>query len=155
LLVQAEKLVQEQALEESRRKEAATRLVLVQAAQKRQDELAREAEAARLKAEQDAKNRDEAARKALDQQRERAHEQLTAQAKTASNSKNFALAATLLGGAVALKATETGYQELAKARAQHAEAAKQKAAEEEKRRAADKLKLQETELAKVRAKLEE
>src|SRR5262249_8843501 len=148
LLHDAEQQLQITATEEARKKEADQRLAQLRASQKKQEELAREAEAARQRAVQDAAKLDETGKKVLDQKRDKAHEQLVSQANSAVTKKDLVLATALLGSAIALKPSDTASRDLAKLRAEQQDAAKKHAEEEQKKRETEKLKKQEAELAK-------
>jgi colicin import membrane protein len=154
LLQQAQQQAQQAALEEARRRELEQRKAQAEAAQRRQLELARQAEAARKRAEQEAAARGEAARKAQELQRQRAYDQLVAQARVALQQKNYQAAIHSYESAVALKPNDAGFRELAQAKAASEEAVRTQAAQEKARREAELRRQHEAEVARVQAQVE-
>lgn len=154
LVAQAEQLVKQQTIADTRLKETEKHQAELLAAKKHQDDLAKQAEIAKLKALEEAKNRDDAGRKVRDAQLVKANENLVTKANTAIDKKDLVLAGGLLAAAVALKPSNTTQQQLVDLQAKEKEAAKAKAEEQKKKLEADKLKKQEFELAKLRTQLD-
>jgi tetratricopeptide (TPR) repeat protein len=155
LFQRTDKRAREAALEEARRREFERQQALATELQRRQWELAREAEAARIRAEQEAAAGTEALRRAQEQQRERAHQQLLLQGQLALQQNNFQLSFQLFESAAGLKRNDATFRELALARAKAEEAARVRAAEDQARREAELRRQREAELVQARAQLEE
>lgn len=119
--------------ETQRRDEAVRRAAALEGAKKRQEELAKQGALARLEAERAAAARDKAGADAQKVQRDRAAEQLRAQAKQALMKGDPARAAQLMQSAVALKPADEYYRELGEARAA-ADKARQLALEAEQKK---------------------
>lgn len=148
-------------IEQARRKDLARQQALAAAAQQRQIELARAAEAARLRAAQESAARAEADQLAHARQRATAYGDMVAKARVAVQGKNFGMAVSLYQGALDLAsppvagapqplvplpvAHDVLLGELAQARAEVARANEQKAQ-------ADKLAAQESALRQQRDK---
>src|SRR5439155_18323352 len=117
----------------------------VLAMQHQQQELARQAEAARRRAQQEAAAQTDAARRAQALQRQRAYDQLVAQAGTAQRQGNYRLAVQSWESALALQPSDGARRELAQAKslaekvaqAQAAQAQARKESEIQRQREAD------------------
>src|SRR5262249_52413152 len=131
LLSQTEKQAHQKVLDEQRLRDAKEQQAKLEAARKRQEEMARASEAARLKAEQEARAKDQAARAQEAQAKQRAYDNLMAEGKKALARGDYAQAILSFKSATNLKPTDEGFKELALAQAQ-ADTAAHKKAEAEK-----------------------
>jgi hypothetical protein len=150
LLHQAEQQVQQQALAEARKRENERQQALAAEAQRHQQALARQAEAARIRAQRAAAAAGEAERRAQEQQRQKAAQQLAARGQLALQQGNSQQAIQLLQSAAALNKTDANARALAQARAQADETARKKVADEQARRIAEASRQREAELARSR-----
>jgi hypothetical protein len=148
---EAERKARQAELEAARQREAQARQAAAEAARKKQEQLAREADAARARAEQEARTKSEAARRAEELRKEKAAEQLRAQAQQALRQGNPAQAVQALQSAVALKPSDAGLRELTQARAEMDKAARARAAQEQARREAEQQRQREAARAAVDA----
>jgi tetratricopeptide (TPR) repeat protein len=151
---QADQLLEKARLEEAHRQEAARLAVQAEAARKQQQDLAKQAEAARLRAQQEAKSRDESAKRAQEIQKQRAFDNLVAQAHTAARTGNTQQAVSFYDSALALKADPSVKQERDAARSLAAQMAKAKADQEKAQREAEAEKKREAALSAARAQVE-
>jgi tetratricopeptide (TPR) repeat protein len=140
VLHDAEDQARKAALEEARKQEAARRDAELKAAIDKQSQLAKQADLARLKAEQAAKAKDDAARGAEEARKQRAAEQLRSDGNKALQQGNYALAIQSLQSAASLKPSDDLFRELGKAKALADEAARKKSADEQARLAAERKK---------------
>ncbi len=131
---EAELKARQVALAEAQKREAEARKAEQAAADKRRADLARQAEIARQRAEQEAKAKGEAAHREEELRRQRAAEQLRAQGQKALREGHYTQAAQALQSAVALKPSEEASRELARARAAAEKAVQEKAAAEAHRK---------------------
>lgn len=154
LLNDSERLAKQAELEEARKQDAARRAAAAEAARQRELQLAKEAEAARTRAEADAKTRSDAARLAQEKQKQQAFEQLQARGRAAMQANRPDLAVPALQSAVALKASDETFRELAQAKAKAEEAQHARVAEEKKQHEAAELKQREEALARVKQEQE-
>jgi tetratricopeptide (TPR) repeat protein len=132
VLNEAEQQAKRAQLEAAARQEAARRAAEAEATRRRLAELTAAAEAARARAAEEAKNRGEAARKLQEQEKQRAFARLEAQGRAALAAGHYPEAIASLQSAVAIRANDDAFRELARAKA-GAEAAEQARAAEEKR----------------------
>ncbi len=154
LQAQADQQAAKARLEEARRQEAARQAALAEAARQRQQELAKQAEAARLRAQQEAKNRDEAAQRAREAQKQRAFDNLIAQAHAATRAGNPQQAVSLYDSALALRSDPAAARERDQAKASAAQATRAKADADKARHEAEAQRQREAALAAARAKVE-
>jgi tetratricopeptide (TPR) repeat protein len=154
-LAQAEQQIQRAALEEARQREFKERQKQALTAQRLQEKLAREAQAARIRAQQAASGQTEAARRAQELQTQRAHDQLFAQGQRALAQGNYPQAIPLLESALALKPSEAAKAALAQARVKAAETARAQAVREQARRQEAQRRQHAAEVPQSRAKLAE
>jgi tetratricopeptide (TPR) repeat protein len=140
-----------QAREEAERKERERQKALRDDWQRRQFLLARAAEEARILANLEFGKQADAERKAQDERKQKAYDQLMIQGRDALKNKKYQQAITLFETATGLKPNDAGLKELAQARAQADDAA------EAERRIQEELDRQKRELAlrKLRDQLEE
>jgi tetratricopeptide (TPR) repeat protein len=115
-------------LEETGRRDWDRQQVLLAESRRRQWELARAADDARVRAEQEAAALTDARRDLLARQRDLARQQLVLQARTALRQNNFQVSVQLYESAQALKPGDETCRELAAARARAAEADRNRAA---------------------------
>jgi hypothetical protein len=149
LAQQAEQQKKQADLDAARRAVAQRASADAEAGRRKQQELAKQAEALRLQAEIAGKSRDEAARRALEEQKQRVAARLGAEAMAATQKGDYRQAAVTLRGAVALKSDDGMLRELAQAKAKAGEAARQRAAADSVQRAAETKRLAEMAAAKV------
>jgi tetratricopeptide (TPR) repeat protein len=154
LQAEAEGKAKQAELEAQRRREAGERAAALAAAQKRQKELDRQAAEARARAEREARSRTDAEWRAQEASKQRAAEQLRAQAKQALAGGNPALAVQALQSAVALKPSDEAFRELAQARAAQEKAATDRAAAEKTKRDEDQARQRQAAAARVKAEQE-
>jgi tetratricopeptide (TPR) repeat protein len=154
LFDRTDRLARQAALEDARRHQWERQQALAFEFQRQQQELVRQAEAARLMAIAQANVQADAERRAREQAREQAYNQLFLQGQLALRQQNFALSIQLLEGANNLKRTEAAAQQLAFARAQVEQAAQVRAAQEAAVREAQLRQQREAELAQARVQLE-
>jgi tetratricopeptide (TPR) repeat protein len=140
VLHESEEQARKAALEQARKDEAARHDAELKAAVEKQRELAKKADLERLKAEQLAKTKDETTRRAEDAKKQRAAEQLRADAKKSLAQGNTAAAVQSLQSAAALKPSDDVFNDLAKAKAQAEKAARDKAAADQAKLAAERKK---------------
>src|SRR5262249_46729413 len=118
-------------------------------------ELAQAAEAARIRAAQEAAARAEAERILLEEQRRRAQGVLVNQARVAVNTKNFSFAVNILSGATAIAPPQDNIvREFAMVRVEADRSTQVRAAQEAAAREAALRQQREQELARVQAQLE-
>jgi TolB-like protein len=141
--------------DDARRRDWDGRQALVADQQRRQLELARAAEEARLQAQRDAAARAAADVRVLDQQRLQGYEQLRQQAQVAQRQKNFDLSIQLFQSAAGLHGGDEAYRDVAAARVLADEAARTRIAEANAAREAALLRQREDELARTRLALGE
>jgi tetratricopeptide (TPR) repeat protein len=151
LLEQFDRQAQFAALEAQRRAEWERQQALAAEAVRRQQELAAAAEAARVIAAQQAAAVAEAERQ---RQREVAYAQLLAQARAASEARNFTVAVQFFDSALGIQRRDDVLREMALVRAQAEEQTRVRAAEEAAAREAALRRQREAELAQVRAQVE-
>ncbi len=140
-------------LEEARRREFERQQVIAAELQRRQFELARQAEEARLLAEREAAVLAAAGRARQEQQRDLAYNQLIVQGQAAFQANNFQVSIQIFQSAVALKRTDEGFRALALARARAEEAARARAAEEALAREAALRQQRDQEIQQIRAQV--
>src|SRR5262249_488669 len=121
----------------------------------RQQELARQTEAARLRAEQQAKAQSEAEKRQQDAKKQQAYGLLLAQGQGALRQGNYSQAVQSLQGAVAMKPNDQGFPALAEAKARLGQANGATAADEQARREAELKKQRDAELARVRDRVQQ
>ncbi len=146
---EAEKRERLKKFDEDRRAETAKLALVQEAAKKRQQELAIQSALVKAKAEADAKTRTEAQKREVQARREKAADQLQAQAKMASAKGDNASAARLLQSSTRMKPNEAGFAELAKARLQAEADAKARAKDAEDKRLAAQSAARESAAARV------
>jgi len=154
LQAQADQQAAKARLEEARRQEAARQAGQAEAARKQQQELAKQAEAARLRARQEANSRDETAKRTQEAQKQRAFDNLVAQARAATRAGNPRQAGTFYFTALSLKSDPTAARELDQAMTATAQAEKAQADAEKARQEAEARKQREAELAAARARVD-
>ncbi len=151
LLQQFDRRAQLADLEAQRRAEWERQQALAAEAQRRQQELARAAEAARVAAAQQAAALAESERQ---RQLQLACEQLLVQARAARDAQNFTVAVQLFDSALGIQRRDDVMHELAQARARAEEQVRSRAAEEAAARERALRQQREAELARARAQLE-
>jgi tetratricopeptide (TPR) repeat protein len=146
---EAEQKARQVALAEAQRREAVARKAELDAAAARQRELARQAEIARQQAEAQAKAQGEAQKRAQELHKQRAAEQLRAEAQKAAKEGNYTQAVQSLQSAISLKPGDDLVRELALARAAQEKATQTKVAAEQARTEAELKKQREAAQARV------
>lgn len=155
LLQQADAGQRQWELEEARRREWERQQALAAEFQRRQLELAQAAEAARIRAEQEAARLAESQRLALQHLRQQANQQLAIQARLALQNGDFALSIQFFESSVALNPCDDGYRELAQAQAQATAAEQAQRAAQVARRQEELRRQQEAQLIQARAQVEQ
>jgi hypothetical protein len=145
---QADRQVLQARLEEARRQEAARQAAQAEAARRQQIELTKQAEAASLRAKQEAQARDAAAKRAQEAQKQRAFDNLVAQARGATKAGSARQAVSFYDSALALKQEASVSQERDQAKAAIDQATKAQAEAEAKKQ-------REAALAAARQKVED
>jgi tetratricopeptide (TPR) repeat protein len=149
VLAQAEQQKKQTELEAARRVAAERARVDAEAARKKQQELAKQAETLRLKAAAEAKAQDAATRRALEEQKQRVAAKLRAEALAAAQKGDYRQAAVTFQSVAALKPDDTTARELTAAKAKAEEANRLRLAAEAAQRAAETKRLAEAAAAKV------
>ena len=149
LLQQAEAQGRLAELEASRQREAAKYQADLETARKQQAALVKQTETARLKVEQEAKASTEAARKLEEASKQRAAEHLRDEGRKAVKKGDLNTAVILFRSAVALKASDEGYRDLAQVQARIDEQKRQTAADELWKKEADARKAREAAQARI------
>jgi tetratricopeptide (TPR) repeat protein len=133
-LADSERRAEQARLEEARSKDELRRQAALMAARVPEEQLAKQAEHARLLAEAEAKAQSEATRRAQEAAKKRAYDQFVARGREAMQRNDYTAAVQAFQGATALVPSDDGFRELAGAKAKVEQAARDKAAVEQRQR---------------------